>query len=281
MRLSVIAVTLLSWGCNAGPSQEQKGVESRLRDRGAVVVTQSGDLGMPLEPLAPAIRESLREIEVVRIGDGSIDAVWDLEASSPQGVLLLECSPEALSTSRMEQIAAWAKGGRGIIIQSPQLQLSSYLLPPPHYLEVDFSEGGWELDQNSKLLLGVRSLSNPLWCADLSSDVLSGSASLRFRRMRRGPGITYSAPYEIVKDIDSIFSANNEEIIPIIWGPYDSGEETFVLFASTFQGSRVLWFAGRIDVENKGCQPKFDDAMLWANLMHWLAGKPLAEVGKT
>lgn len=229
----------------------------------------SADFGLPLGSLPPDVRRSLDKISVLGLRDPEMDQVWTLEdRGSDYDLIVLNCSPEALSTARVEAIIDWAKKGHGLFIQGRHSGVFGMrLLPPGHFLE---HASEWSNDptlvEEGELVRHVSIVNNYFWCP------------LRFSpfRVRRHPPNRLED--DVIRDPAALFSQHGERFLPVLVGSR-LPQETAFLFASTHQGARVVWFSGDIDFSNKKCPPQYDDVRLWSNLMHWLAGASSKDSG--
>ncbi len=224
---------------------------------------ESAALGLPLGSLPPEVRQSLEKIRVLRLTDDTIDLAWGLRDSNQSyGVIVLDCSPEVLSTSRVKAIVDWAKMGKGLFIQGRHVALFSHqLLPSPYYLGYSsMTLGQPRLVLKGGLSRDVLRVANYLWCP-------ARAASLQF----------YRQVDEERKDLPdlpeprTLLSEKNGALIPVLID--SSNAEAYFLLSSTYQRARVVWYSGDVNFSTKKCQPQYDDVRLWSNLMHWLAGE--------
>lgn len=249
------------------PSSKQEIAQPTAEASSTDLLPQSGDLGLPVDSLAPEIRESLRSIKVLRLNNRNINEVWSLSSRENQGdVLILENDPEALSTGRIQALLAWARRGHGILIPARSVGiLKSHLIPASTniYSAID-DYYNTDTIADGKLTNGVEKIENYLWCSGSPKSMLQFSDS----------EINFMTGNTV--DPLPLFAKHGESFIPIVTRG-QPGAGGLVLFASTSQKARVAWYSRDFQIGQDKCQPKYDDMRLWANVLHWLANREAPE----
>lgn len=199
----------------------------------------SASFGLPLGSLPPEMQQSLERIKVLRLRDDIVDVVWRLKNSKgAYGAIVLDCSPEVLSTSRIKAIVDWAKKGNALFIQGRHIELFSRQLHPSSYsLYILTSYGGPTLVHRGRLVRDVSKIANYLWCP-------TEDYKLTFKRQsvgesERSPG-PKSVPLPDTTEnlLDSleprrVFSANGGSFEPVLVDEHRP-DEAYFLLASTY-----------------------------------------------
>ncbi len=247
------------------------------------------DLRFDLSSLAPESRATLEKIDVLLLDDANIQRVWKLGTryTSPD-VVVVSCSPRCLSTDIFEALASWAKDGHGLFLEaSASFMASRFLLPEDYFIEPDyltFATGHSWLESGSPLTTHVFQIKKELWCARNGKGRLRiHSRSLGEDNLERAlldlgeafiPTLSWNPRAGVAMTYDA---AAFESSMSVMLESSPRDETMPILFASTYQGARIVWYA--YDFRTKeDCLPEFDDVRMWSNLIHWLAGEELPEV---
>lgn len=263
---------------------------------------KKSDLRFDLSPLSRAAKASLKKIDVLLLTEENLHRVWKLEKRPKLAdVIVVACSPACLSTDVLEALADWAKGGGGLFLEaSASYMASRFLLPEgyflePVYLDVARDRGYAWLDRRSPLTSNVRQIRNELWCSrDGRGRLRLRSASEPERSLEKAlfdlgetclPVLTWNVlPRDATPatsafgnpadsaDGTAVTSGDVLETAPAADATVTALEEGMpVLFASTYEGARVVWYAHDFRPRSDRCSPEYDDVRLWSNLVHWLA----------
>jgi hypothetical protein len=226
---------------------------------------ESAAFGLPLGSLPPEIQKTLEKIRVLRLTDKNLDVVWSLEGNQGDyDVIVLDCSPETLSTSRIAAIVGWAKKGHGLLIQARHVALfDRQLNPSPYHLEFNNRYRPAELVSKGELVRDVLKVINFLWCSAHER----GHSLTFLRDSTGGSGDLTATPAQTP---EMVFTQRGGNFSSVLLDQYN--QERYLVFASAYQGARVVWYSEDVDF-SKECQPQYDDVRLWSNLMHWLAGE--------
>jgi hypothetical protein len=269
---------------------------------------KKSDLRFDLSPLSRAARASLKKIDVLLLTDENLYLVWKLEKRPKLAdVIVVACSPACLSTDVLGALADWAKGGGGLFLEASAAYMASrFLLPEgyflePVYLDVARDRGYAWLDPRSPLTTNVRQIRNELWCSrDGRGRLRLRSTSEPERSLEKAlfdlgetclPVLTWnpqprdatpetsafgnpadSADGTAVTSGDVLETAPEDGPAPAADGTVTALEAGMpVLFVSTYEGARVVWYAHDFRARSDDCSPEYDDLRLWSNLVHWLA----------
>lgn len=231
-------------------------------DGGKTPTILDASLGMDLSShLPPQLHPILNATKLLLIADHNVNQVFSLNNLENLDIVIVTASAEELSTQRVTSVLDWAKGGKGVLFDASAIQAASRLALPGGIGIRSVNAGGFPVQicpaSQGRITENVMAVSNAFWCSLNPQNYLWLTNS--------------SSP-----DLAAGFREAGEVYLPALFNLHNCNmrqDYHLSLFASTYAGARIAWYANEIESETTDCLPQFDDVQLWLNLVAWLAGK--------